>query len=121
MAPNVKDNITQKGGLIYRYRCDRLECDQEYIGESARTFGERLKEHLRDPSPIYDHANTMGHHTKVDIFSIVGREYHNIARTTKEGIHSGVRDPLLNRNIGNFQMSLIWVEVLFNTPELKLK
>ena len=39
MAPKDKDLITQKSGLIYRYRCDRVECDDEYIGESARTFG----------------------------------------------------------------------------------
>ena len=40
-----------KSGVIYRYRCDRVECDEEYIGESARTFADRFKEHLKDPSP----------------------------------------------------------------------
>ena len=29
-----KDPITKKGGVIYRYKCDRVECDDEYIGES---------------------------------------------------------------------------------------
>ena len=38
---------------LYRYKCDREECDEEYIGESARTFGERYKEHLKCPSLIY--------------------------------------------------------------------
>ena len=43
VAPKCKDNITQKYGVIYRYRCDRLECDEAYIGESAQTFEERLR------------------------------------------------------------------------------
>ena len=30
-------------GVIYRYKCDRVDCDDEYIGESARNFEERLK------------------------------------------------------------------------------
>ena len=49
VAPKDKDHITKKSGIIYRYKCDRLECDDEYIGETARTFGERYKEHLKAP------------------------------------------------------------------------
>ena len=62
------DYIPQKCKVIYRYKCDKLKCDEEYIGESRRTFRERLKEHLRAPSPIYDTANTTGNHTSVDNF-----------------------------------------------------
>ena len=68
LVPKDWDNVTQKCGVIYRYRCNRLEYDEQYIGESARTFGERLKEPLRAAFPIYDHANTTGHHTMVDDF-----------------------------------------------------
>ena len=57
MTPKGKDNVTQKSGVIYSYKCDRLECDEEYIGESARTFEEGLKEHISTPSPIYVHAS----------------------------------------------------------------
>ena len=57
MAPKDKDHILKKSGVIYRYRCDRVECDEEYIGESTRTFTERFKEHLKAPSPIHDHSN----------------------------------------------------------------
>ena len=41
VSPKGKDNITQKNGLIYRYDCDRLECDEKHIEESARTIGEK--------------------------------------------------------------------------------
>ena len=61
VAPKDKDHITKKSGIIYRFKCDRLECDEEYIGETARTFGERFKEHLKAPSPIHDHSNITGH------------------------------------------------------------
>ena len=78
--------INQKSGIIYRYTCDRLECDEEYIGELVRTFGERFREHLKTPSPIYDHCNTTGHNTALDNFSIVGREDHKLMRLIKESI-----------------------------------
>ena len=43
MAPKDKDTILKKSGVIYRYKCDRVDCDDEYIGESARNFEERFK------------------------------------------------------------------------------
>ena len=41
--PDPKDN---KGGLIYSYRYPQLYCNDNYIGETGRTLGERRKEHL---------------------------------------------------------------------------
>ena len=41
-----KDTITKKSSVIYWFKCDRIDCEDEYIGESSRTFGERYKEHL---------------------------------------------------------------------------
>ena len=70
MAPKDQDAIHSKSGVIYRYQCDRVECDEEYIGESSRTFGERFKKHLKALSPIYDHYNTTGHNVTLDNFSI---------------------------------------------------
>ena len=57
VAPKDKDPILKKSGVINRYKCHRVECDEEYIGESSRTFEERFKEHQKAPSPIYDHYN----------------------------------------------------------------
>ena len=58
--------MRKQSNIIYWYRCGRTECDEEYIGESARTFEERFKEHLKAPSPIYEHDNTTGHKTSVE-------------------------------------------------------
>ena len=34
-----------------------MECDDEYIEESARIFEERYKEHIKAPIPIFEHHN----------------------------------------------------------------
>ena len=121
MVPKDKDPILKKSGVIYRYKCDRVECDEEYIGESARTFAERFKEHLKTPSPIYDHYNTSGHNVTIENFSIVGREDQNLMRNIKEALYIRVNNPSLNRNIGKYHLPHIWDEVLLNSSELKLK
>ena len=51
MAPKDQDTIQKKSGVIYSYKCDRVNYNEENIGESSRTFGERFKEHLKAPSP----------------------------------------------------------------------
>ena len=60
MAPKDKDPMMKKSGVIYSYKCGRVDCDEEYIGESSRTFGERFKEHQKHP-PIFDHHTITGH------------------------------------------------------------
>ena len=121
MAPKDKDHITKKSGIIYRFKCDRLECDEEYIGETSRTFGERYREHLKAPSPIHDHSNISGHTTSLENFSIVGREEQNLSRLIKESMFIRVNDPSLNKNIGKYHLPHLWDEVLNNSRELKLK
>ena len=84
MHSKDKDNIVQKSGVIYRFRCDWVDCEEEYIGESGRTFAETFKEHMKAPSPIHDHHNITGHEVPLDNFSIVSREDQSIARTIKK-------------------------------------
>ena len=71
-SPKSKGPITKKSEVIYRYKCDRVDCDEEYIGESSITFGERFNEHLKAPSPKYGHCNITGHTTRIDNFSLMG-------------------------------------------------
>ena len=121
MHPKDKDNILQKNGVIYRFRCGRVDYDEKYIEESGRTFAESFREHMKAPSPIHDHHNITGHEVSLDNFSIVGREDQCIARTIKEAILIRVNDTSLNRNIGKYQLPHIWDEVLVKSPELKFK
>ena len=46
LTPQDMDTIKQKGGGIYWLRCSRLNCDEEYTGESARPFGKRLSRNI---------------------------------------------------------------------------
>ena len=108
-------------GIIYRYKCDRLECDKEYIVRQLEHFGERYKEHLKAPSPINDHYNISGHNITLNNFSIVGREEQNLSRLIKESMFIRVNSPSLNKNIGKYHLPHIWDEVLINNTELKLK
>ena len=103
-APKDQDHITKKSSIIYRYKSDRLKCNEEYIGETARTFGERFKEHLKALSSIFDHSNITGHSTTLNHFTIVGREEQNLSRLIKESMFIRVNNPSLNRNIGKYHM-----------------
>ena len=116
MAPKDHDPLQKRSGVIVRYKCDRVECDKEYIGGSSRTFGERFKEHLKAPSQIFYHYNITGHKVSLENFSIVGREEQNLMRTIKEALYIRVNNPSLNRNIGRYHLPHIWDEVLL-TPQ----
>ena len=121
MVPKDKGPMLKEGGVIYRYKCYRVECDEDCIGESSRTFAKRFKEHQKDPSPIYDHYNTTGHKIGLGNFSIVGRDDQNLMSTIKEALYIRVSNASLNRNIGKYHLPHIWDEVLFNTSEIKIK
>ena len=97
-----------------------MECDEEYIGESSRTFGKRFNEHQKVLSPIYDHYNITGHKISLDNFSIVVREDQNLMRTIKEALYIRVNNPSLNRNIGKYHVPHTWDAVLLNTSKLKI-
>ena len=120
MKPKDRDPKDSKSGLKYNYQCPQLDCNDEYIGETARTLGERRKEHLKQLSPIHRHSQATGHPIDNNKFNIIGREDWEQARTIKESIYIRVNNPTLNQNIGKYTLNHIWDRVLFNTPGLKL-
>ena len=113
--------MVSKCGAIYWFQGGDLTCDDEYIGETSRTFGERFKEHLKGPSPTHHHNNNTGHPTSQNNFQIIGKEGHGLARNIEESIFIRINNPTLNRNIGKFNLPHIWDRVLLNTPGLNLK
>ena len=121
VSPKDKDPMVNQSGAIYWYQCGDPGCDDEYIGETSRTFGERYKEHLKAPSAIHHHSSQTGHPNNHNNFQIVGREGHNLARNIKESIYIRVNNPTLNNNIGKFNLPHIWDRVLLNTKSLNLK
>ena len=115
-----KDPMVSQSDAIYWYQCGDLACDDEYIGETSRIFGERYKEHLKDPSPIHHHNNQTNHPINHDNFKIIGREGHHLSSYIKESIFIRVNNPTLNNNVGIFNLPYIWDRALINTPGLKL-
>ena len=49
-----------KSGVIYSFQCNHIACNEEYMGETARTVGERCKENMKQPSPIHAHIQQQG-------------------------------------------------------------
>ena len=101
VPPKDKDDILKKSGVIYRYSCGRVDCEDEYIGESGRTFAERFREHLRATSPIYDHYKTRVMKCSWTISALWAWDAQSMTRTIREAMLIRVNDPSLNRNIGN--------------------
>ena len=119
LSPKDKDHMENKK-WTYWFQCGELACDEEPLGETSRTFGERFKEQLKETSPIYNQGCIISHITTQDNFQIIGREDNGIARTIKESIYIRVNNPTIKRNIGKFNLHHIWDGVLFNTPGLKI-
>ena len=115
VSPKDKDPMVNKSEAIFWFQCGDLTYDDEYIGETCRTFGERFKEHLKEPSAIHNHSINTGHSTTQDNFQIIGNEDHGITRTIKESIYIRVNNPTSNRNIGKF-IYTIYGTGFFLTP-----
>ena len=98
--PQGQGQQSQKSGVIYRFKCPHINCYEEYIGESGRSFGDRLKEHLRVPSPIHHHSHSTGHPVSPMCFTIVDRELQWVTWNIKQAMYIYVNDPSLNRNLG---------------------
>ena len=118
--PKDKDPMVSQSDAICWYHCGNLACDDEYTGETSRTFGERYKEHLKDPSLILHHNNQTNHPINHNNFKVIGRDGHHLSRYIKESIFIRVNNPTLNNNVGKFNLPHIWDRVLINTPDLKL-
>ena len=117
MKPKDQDPKEQKSRIIYSFQCNHIACDEEYIGETARTLGQRCKGRLKQPSPIHAHTQQTWNNTTDNSFNIIGREDQGQARTIKEAIFIRVNNPTLNQNIGKYNLSQIWDRVLFPYEE----
>ena len=96
-------------------------CPSAYIGESGRSFAERVKEHFKAPSPIHLHSTTTGHPMDPEQFNIVHKEANSHSRTIKEAMFIHIQDLTLNRNLGKYHLPHIWDHLLQASPTLQHK
>ena len=120
VKPKDQDPKEKNSGVIYSYQCEEIACDEECIGETSSTLGERYREHLKEPSPIHVHSLQSGHNSTPDNFNILGREDQGLTRTIKEAIYIRLTIPLLTGILVSSILIHIWDRVLHNTPGLKI-
>ena len=115
-----QDNIKQKSGVIYWYRCNRLGMQWEvHWGVSQNLWG-KVPQHLKAPSLIYDHHSKTACSTSVEEFIVVGREGHTFSRSI-ESLFIWVNNFTLDGYIEKYNLPYVWDRVLFTIPELKIK
>ena len=84
--PTPKDQAT---GVIYQIPC---ECGDNYIGETSKTFNERLKEHKRavrrmdNNNSVAVHVRDTGHNISWENAKIMLKEENKMRRKIKEAI-----------------------------------
>ena len=121
VRPKDKDPKLNKSGVIYHFKCPQINFPEAYIGESGRALGDRIKEHLKAPSPIHHHSSSTGHPLSPQCFNIIHQETQGPSRNIKEAMFMHVNDPSLNRNLGKYQLPHIWDTILQDTPVLQVK
>ena len=112
VRPKDKDPKLNKSGVICHFNCPLINCTEAYIGESGRALGDRIKEHLKVPSPIHQHSGSAGHPLSPHCFNIIHQETQGPSRNIKEAMFICVNDPSLNRNLGKYQLPHIWDNIL---------
>ena len=105
MKPKDQDPKEKKSRVIYSFQCNHIACNEEHLGETARTLAETCKEHLKQPSPIHAHVQQTGYSITDTSFNIIGREDQGQARTIKESIFIRVNNPTLYQNIGKYNLT----------------
>ena len=98
--------------MVYKVQCK--DCEEDYLGETARPFGVRLKEHdnIRRASTtaVGDHLRDTGH--TLDFYSslIIARENDTSKRRIREAIKIPCQTPTVNRDNGH-ELSAIYGDV----------
>ena len=122
VSPKDKDIMTNKNSVIYSYTWGMIDCNEEYIRESGRIFGERYIWNTWRPHPQYSYIKAIVAMKQLWItLRSLEEEDNSLARTIKESIYIRVNNPTPNRNIGKYNLPHIWFKILFTIPELKMK
>ena len=111
--------VDMRTGDVYQIVC--ADCDGSYIGETKRSIGTRLKEHIAsmhnghpEQSAAAEHALDTGHRLRwkepvvLDICHALG------ARRVKEALWIHRKNPPMNRDRG-LELSPLWLS-LANPP-----
>ena len=101
ICPHGRMGDCAKMGVVYQLEC--LKCNARYIGETGRTLGIRIKEHLSDKrrknlaSPLGRHRHELHGGDDFDIkFTILTLEKEISARKALESFWISAKNPEMN-------------------------
>ena len=124
---HTKDPTTKekKCGVVYKVQCK--DCEEGYIGETARPFGVRLKEHdnikRASTTAVGDHLRDTGHTLDFSSTLIIARENDAFKTRIRETIEIHCQTPTRNRDNG-YELPAIYEDVLsrgFHHPKSRDK
>lgn len=124
VSPKDKDPKGTKQDVIYHIPCGYESCGAAYIGETCRVLEERIKDHTTNPnSSIKRHHMDTGHplpnHTDKNV-KIISVEANTFKRRVKEAIYIKTNNPVLNQNVGKFNLPPIYDQLLTGGGQDKL-
>ena len=106
----------KKCGVVYSVKC--RDCPQTYVGETARTFETRLKEHTKSRgahTAIGEHISATSHTTSMEDTKILAREQLFWRRKIHESIKIKELRPTLNRDTG-YHLPAIYNTLMMIAP-----
>jgi hypothetical protein len=101
--PKDKTPDMKTCGIIYHLKF--ADCPQCYVGETARSFEMRLKEHKKTKGPLTavgEHLKTLGHHLAEDKTKVLARQDKYWPRKIHESIEIRIEKPQMNRDAGYY-------------------
>ena len=101
MKPKDRPKKTNKCGVIYDIKCG--DCDNHYVGETARSLETRFKEHTDGKhlsSAVCEHMNNTGHKVHFEDVKVLAQEDKTIPRKIREALKIHQHQPTINRDQG---------------------
>ncbi|XP_026744741.1 uncharacterized protein LOC113506080, partial [Trichoplusia ni] len=112
--PSVKCHIPLQDAGVYKLDCD---CGLSYIGQTKRSIGTRVKEHIADvkhrrstKSAVVEHAEGSSHYIRFDQPQILAKEPKFLPRMFREAIEIK-KHPNFNREDG-WKISPTWDPII---------
>ena len=116
-----KDKIPkdQKCGVVYHVEC--ADCNNSYVGETARSLKSRLKEHRQPPSHVGQHLKEAKHHFEEQEVAVLHQEANWFKRGVAEAFHIEQQRPTLNQDRGRHTLPVIYRELTTNCDQRPVK
>ena len=102
---------------IKKKKKKKEECEATYVGETERSLKARFGELKRPSSTTSEvsnhiHMDNHNHNITLENTQILSIEHKWFERGVKEAIHTQALNPSLNREIGRYNLPLVWNNII---------